>query len=311
MRKFCYSVLLVCSLFLYGCEVEFDFKDLDDEPLFLMDGNLRVDSFSPGTGNFQMYLYAVPSAAGDREFSEEARCTLKVYRNSELIDIKDQITIESFYGLIADNYMMESGDEIVITAESDGFPMASARTVVPQSPPIPDVSCSMSGENLNVVFSFEDDGATDDAYAFRFMTTASDGQPWNNETGFSIDLPFGDTSESFLSDMGPFDIIWQDGVRYYGILDDSFNGRRKELDLIFPVISIDGGIPTYFRIEVHRISRERLRYEIACHDKGSNMLGFIGLAPVTFAYTNVSGGSGCLSSANVSYTDWIRIEGGE
>ena len=258
-----------------------------------------------------MYLYAVPSAAGDREFSEEARCTLKVYRNSELIDIKDQITIESFYGLIADNYTMESGDEIVITAESDGFPMASARTVVPQSPPRPDVSCSMSGENLNVVFSFEDDGATDDAYAFRFMTTASDGQPWDNETGFSIDLPFGDTSESFLSDMGPFDIIWQDGVRYYGILDDSFNGRRKELDLIFPVISIDGGIPTYFRIEVHRISRERLRYEIACHDKGSNMLGFIGLAPVTFAYTNVSGGSGCLSSANVSYTDWIQIEGGE
>ena len=238
MRKFCYTVLCVCSLFLYGCEVEFDFKDLDDEPLFLMDGNLRVDSFSPGTGNFQMYLYAVPSAAGDRKFSEEARCTLKVYRNSELIDIKDQITIESFYGLIADNYTMESGDEIVITAESDGFPMASARTVVPQSPPIPDVSCSMSGENLNVVFSFEDDGATDDAYAFRFMTTASDGQPWDNETGFSIDLPFGDTSESFLSDMGPFDIIWQDGVRYYGILDDSFNGRRKELDLIFPVISI-------------------------------------------------------------------------
>lgn len=311
MRKFCYTVLCVCSLFLYGCEVEFDFKDLDDEPLFLMDGNLRVDSFSPGTGNFQMYLYAVPSAAGDREFSEEARCTLKVYRNSELIDIKDQITIESFYGLIADNYTMESGDEIVITAESDGFPMASARTVVPQSPPIPDVSCPMSGENLNVVFSFEDDGATDDAYAFRFMTTASNGQPWDNETGFSIDLPFGDTSESFLSDMGPFDIIWQDGVRYYGILDDSFNGRRKELDLIFPVISIDGGIPTYFRIEVHRISRERLSYEIACHDKGSNMLGFIGLAPVTFAYTNVSGGSGCLSSANVFYTDWARIERGE
>ena len=111
--------------------------------------------------------------------------------------------------------------------------------------------------------------------------------------------------------MGPFDIIWEDGVRYYGILDDSFNGRRKELDVTFPSNSIDGGIPTYFRIEVHRISRERLRYEIARYDKGSNILGFIGLAPVTFAYTNVSGGSGCLSSANVSYTDWIQIEGGE
>lgn len=46
--------------------------------------------------NFQMYLYAVPSAARDRQFSEDARCTLKVYKNSELIDTKDYITIQSF-----------------------------------------------------------------------------------------------------------------------------------------------------------------------------------------------------------------------
>ena len=72
-----------------------------------------------------MYLYAVPSAAGNREFSEEARCTLKVYRNSELIDVKDYITIESFYGLIADEYAVSPGDEVTVTAESDGFLTAS------------------------------------------------------------------------------------------------------------------------------------------------------------------------------------------
>ena len=63
----------------------------------------------------------------------------------------------------------------------------------------------------------------------------------------------------------------------------------------------------YYRVEIQRISPERLRYEIACRDKGSNILGFIGLAPVTFAYTNVSGGSGCFSAANTGYTDWIEV----
>ena len=59
-----------------------------------------------------------------------------------------------------------------------------------------------------------------------------------------------------------------------------------------------------------RIPEERLRYETACADKGSNILGFIGLAPVTFSYTNVTGGSGCFSGANVSFSPWMKVETG-
>ena len=93
MRKLDYIFIAVCCLVVTACEVEFDLKGLDDDPLFLLDGCVEIDPYRYG-GDLQMYLYAVPSVSGEREFSEEARCTLKVYKNSELIDIKDtDITI--------------------------------------------------------------------------------------------------------------------------------------------------------------------------------------------------------------------------
>ena len=287
-------VLCLCLTAFAACEVEFDFKELDGAPLFLLDGNIIAGHSASGSASFQMYLYAVPSAAGDREFSEESRCTLKVYRNSELIDVKDYITIESFYGLIADEYTVSPGDEVTVTAESDGFQTASASTVIPQNPP------------LDVRFSFGDNAGTDDAYAFSFRTLASDGKPGDNDPGHMVELPYGDLGTQVM-DSGPFDVVWEDGYQYYCILDDSFNGGRKEMELTFPSFPFSSDMASYFRIEIRRISPERLRYEIARADKGSNILGFIGLAPVTFAYTNVSGGAGCFSGVNSGYSDWIKV----
>ena len=300
-------VFWLCLMAFAACEVEFDFKELDGDPLFLLDGAVKSEPYSPSTSNFQMYLYAVPSAAGEREFSEEARCTLKVYRNSVLIDTKDYITIQSFFGLIADEYPVKPGDEVLVTAESAGFPTASSRTVIPQAPPAVEASFSMSGDNLNIRFSFEDDADTDDAYAVCFRTISSRYRPDDAAMGTTLDLSFGNSSESSLPDSGPFDVTWEDGYRYYGIFDDSFNGRIKEFEVTAPFSFPSGDEKSYFRIELQRISPERLRYEIACNDKSSNVLGFIGLAPVTFAYTNVSGGSGCFSSGNSGYSDWTEV----
>ena len=297
----------ICCLALASCEVEFDFSGLDDKPLFLIDGHLQADPFNPEYGDFQMYLYAVPSAAGEREFSEEARCTLKVYKNSELIDTKDYITIESFYGLIADNYNIVAGDEITVTAESDGFTVASAKTVVPRNPPEIEASCTQEGDNLKIRFSFEDNADTEDAYALCFRAVTTSSRPDDMDTGGqSLELPSGNSSGSYFHNAGRFDVTWEDGYRYYGIFDDSFNGQRKEYEVTVPFFPTGNG-NSYLRIEIQHISPERLRYEIACIDKGSNVLGFIGLSPVTFAYTNVSGGAGCLSSGNTGYTEWIEI----
>lgn len=316
MKNIRYNIMAcICALALTACEVEFDFGGLDGDPLFLLDGQFKVDPLNsdPGKSSLLMYISAVPAAAGEREFSEEARCTLKVYRNSELIDIKDYITIRDFFGLIADIYDAIPGDEISVTAESDGFPTASATTVIPHDPPAVDVSCSLEGKDLKIRFSFEDNAGKGDAYAICFRRIISDsGKPDDSQIGTSVDLIFGTSPESQFLEQGPFDVTWEDGDRYYGIHDETFDGKRKEFEVTVPSF---GDFPyvgkAYFRIEIQRISPERLRYETACIDKVTNGLGFIGLAPVSFVYTNVSGGAGCFAGQNSGYTPWIEISSRE
>lgn len=301
----------LCALATTACEVEFDFKDLDADPLFLIDGNIRTEWPDQATGNLQMYLYAVPSAAGNREFPEEARCTLKIYRNGDLVIINPDITIQSFYGLISDRFPVLPGDEILMTAESAGFPTASARTVIPEVPPVlEDVSFDLEGDNLKIRFSLEDNASTDDAYAFSFRTTTSRSVPDDGATGYTLPLIYDSRLDYPALDVGPFDVGWEDGYTYYGIFDDSFSGMRREFEVAAPFEKPSGGEDSYFRIEIQKIPAERLRYETACADKGSNILGFIGLAPVTFSYTNVTGGSGCFSGANVSFSPWMKVETG-
>lgn len=292
-----------------ACEVEFDIRGLDDDPLFLIDGYVRKDFYGEdGANSLQMYIYAVPSAAGNREFDSETRCTLRVYRNSGLVDTKDYITVDEFYGLIADSYMFSPGDEITVTAEADGFYTATASTVLPQDPPAVEASCTVSGDNLLIRFSFEDDASTEDAYAFCFRTVYSDNPPYDSQLGGYLDLSFGDSGESVFQDAGPFDVTWQDGGQYYGVFDDAFNGQRKEFEVSAPFKAVSYGTGSYYvRVQILRVSPERLRYETACRDKGTNILGFMGLAPVTFAYTNVSGGSGCFSSESSAFSPWMKI----
>lgn len=307
MKKICYMVVFCLSM--VACEVEFDITGLDSGPLFVMDGYMTVDQFSQDNGSFSMFLYGVPSAAGNREFGKDTRCTLKIYKNSELIDTKDYITVDTFFGLIADNYPdIRPGDEITVTAEADGFPTASSRTVILREPPKIDAECLMQGMDLKVRFSFDDNASTDDAYAVCFRYIFSGYRPDDTQTGASLDLPLGNAGESSFLNISPFDVTWEDGSRYYGIFDDTFNGARKEFEVTVPgfgLLSYENN--GYVRIEVQHISPERLRYEIACNDKGNNVLGFIGLSPVTFSYTNVSGGSGVFSSGNIGYSDWIEV----
>ena len=311
MRKSIFIFTGICCLMMSACEVEFDIEGLDSEPLFIIDGHVRNEIYAPGTCYLSMYIYGAPSAAGDREFDKDARCTLKVYKNSELVDTKDYITISTFFGLIADSYPdVSPGDEITITAESPGFPTATSRTVIPQTPPEVELSCEVEDKALRIHFSFVDDAETEDAYAVCFRTIPGWNLPDDGQIGGSIDIPFKDSPESSMPGSGPFDVTWEDGSRYYGIFDDTFNGGRKEYDITIPdtgQFSSYGEQNLYLRVELQRISPERLRYEIACRDKASNVLGFIGLSPVTFAYTNVSGGSGVFSSGNVGGSGWVKV----
>lgn len=291
-----------------ACEVQFDLNGLDGDPLFILDGNIKIDRMNPEYGSLSMYVYAVPPAYGDRTFSEEARCTLKVYRNGDLLDTMDYITLEPFFGLVTGSYPgIMPGDEITLTAESEGFPTASVTTVMPQDPPAVELSATNTDGTIGISLSFKDDASTSDAYAFRFESLVSDHKPGKDEYGNTLDLPLPGNSVFPFMGKNPFDISWEDGVMYYGLLDDSFNGETKEIGINLPEDILPDSDTAYIRAEIQHISPERLRYQIACQDQSTNIIGIIGMAPVTFAYTNVTGGSGCFSSQNVDYTDWIAI----
>lgn len=321
MRKFIImSICLACI----SCKVDFDFSDLNSEPILCLDMNLAYDPTQYEGGvipeDVPLYLsgfvYAIPSAAGEREFPEDLYCQLDVYRNSELAYTWDGIRLDEFAGLVsADIHDLVPGDEIKVIAQAEGFPTAVSTVIVPQHPPQVSVSHSRTNDKtFRISFTIEDDPDTEDSYAFTFYRAsiyADTDYIYDRPIGSAtLPLAFGNDNETSYLDLGPFDILWEDGEKYYGVSDRSFNGQKKTFD-----VNVEYELPygdgaenyAYYRIGIHRYTPERVRYEIASRDKGSNILGFIGLSPATFAYTNVIGGTGCISSSYVSTTEWILV----
>ena len=320
MRK---TIILLMSLACVACKVDFDFSDLNSEPILCLDMNLEYDPTDYKGGvipdDAPLYLsgfiYAIPSAAGEREFPEDLYCTLDVYHNSELAYTWDGIRLDKFAGLVsADIRGLVPGDEIKVIAQAEGFPTATSTIIVPQRPPQVSVSHSrINNKTFRISFTIEDDPDTEDSYAFTFHRASIYGSGFfgiDPVGGSPLPLAFGNDNETSYLDLGPFDILWEDGEKFYGVSDRSFNGLKKTFD-----VNVEYELPygedaenyAYYRIGIHRYTSERVKYEIACRDKGSNILGFIGLSPATFAYTNVIGGTGCISGSNVSTTEWILV----
>ncbi|MBO5074308.1 MAG: DUF4249 family protein [Bacteroidales bacterium] len=319
MRK---TIILLMSLVCVACKVDFDFSDLSSEPILCLDMNLEYDPTEYEGGvipdDAPLYLsgfiYAIPSAAGEREFPEDLYCTLDVYHNSELAYTWDGIRLDKFAGLVsADIRDLVPGDEIKVIAQAEGFPTATSTIIVPQRPPQVSISHSrINDKAFRISFTIEDDPDTEDSYAFTFHRASIYGSGFGIDPvrGSPLTLAFGNDNETSYLDLGPFDIIWEDGVKFYGVSDRSFNGQKKTFD-----VNVEYELPygedaenyAYYRIGIHRYTPERVKYEIARRDKSSNILGFIGLSPATFAYTNVIGGTGCISSSNVATTEWILV----
>lgn len=319
MRVINHIIILALSLVCISCKVDFDFSGLDGQPLLYLDMNIAYDPTSYEDGiipedvhlSLNGFVYAIPSAAGEREFPEEIRCQLDVYHNSDLVWTRNDILLNEFEGLVAaEVYGIIPGDELKVVAKAEGFPTASSTVVVPQAAPKIEVSHSRINESkIRISIAFNDQAETDDCYAFTF-TKAYWYEDSLNPSGVEwLEPSFGNTEETSFLDLGPFDVIWQDGDKYYGLTDREFNGKRTEFEINveYPLHDPEQYKYAFYKIGIHKVSQERLNYEIACQDKGSNILGFIGLAPTTFAYTNVSGGTGCVSSSNVSTTEWIAV----
>ena len=302
-----------------SCKVDFDFSGLDGDPLLYLDMNLAYDPTSYEDGiipqdvplSLTGFVYAIPSAAGEREFSSDIQCRLDVYHNSVLAWTRDDIRLHEFEGQIsAEIYGIVPGDELKVVAQADGFPKATSTVTVPQAAPEIEVAhIRINDSKIRISITIDDPMETEDSYAFTF-TKAYWYEDSLNPSGVEwLEPSFGSTEETSFLDLGPFDVIWQDGEKYYGMTDRKFNGQRKvfEINVEYPLHGSEQYKYAYYKIQTHKVSPERLNYEIPCQDKGSNILGFIGLAPTTFAYTNVSGGTGCVSCSNIIETEWIAV----
>lgn len=319
MKQISNIIAIMLCLSCIACKVDFDFSELDGQPILCIDSELiyegglyeegRVLEAPPAT--LEAFIYGVAPAAGERQFPEGLECTMNVYHNSVLVWRDNHISLDTFAGSIyATLYGISPGDEITVTAEAEGFPMASSSVTVPYAPPVPEISHErINADTFRISITIEDDPETEDCYAFTFTKAALyDSSPNPTNVGY-LDLSFGNSEDTPYLDIGPFDVVWVDGEKFFGISDKEFEGRKKtfEINAIYKMLSRDYYKHACYMIGVYRMNPARLRYEIAQNDKSNNVLGFMGLAPVTFAYTNITGGTGCLSCSNLYETDWIPV----
>ena len=302
-------IIMFMSLVCVACKVDFDFRDLDSDPILHLDMDLVM---GPGSHHYLSgFVYPVPSAAGERDFSEELYCRMEVYHNSKLVWTRDDIMLHEFAGSVsAEIEGLAPGDNLKVVAQAEGFPKVEATVTVPHEPPYADISHSrINASRFRMSITIDDDPATEDYYAFAFTKGFFyEGHLQPSGVG-PLEPSFGSTESTSFLDLGPFDVIWEDGEKFYGISDREFNGRKKTIDINmeYPLSGPEQGNHAYYKVYFCRVSPERFRYETACQDKGNNVLGFIGLAPSTFAYTNVTGGTGCISCSNGYETDWIAV----
>ena len=316
MERSCHITALLLSLFITACDVEFDISGLEGEPILYIEGSV---SYKPGEGyrsasSLTMTFYPVPASAGNEELADNTPCLIEVYHNSTKIESRNTYVYRTGNRLTSDNLSLGKaapGDELELVVNAEGYPTAVSNVRIPNTPPQPIVSHErVNGSTLRISTTINDDPETDDAYVFTFRRISiyvGNPVPDPVHMGTDLELSFYDTENIELWDLGPFEVSWREnGIMYYGVSDKAFNGKTKTftVNADYPS-SYDGH--DYYRIGVHKVSPEKIRYEASRKSKNNNMLGVIGLAPPTYGYTNIIGGTGCFSCTYIQYTDWIPV----
>lgn len=307
---------ILLSLFMTACEVEFDISDLEGEPMLYIEGSV---SFIPGEGyrsasSLTMTFYPVPASAEKEEPADNTPCLVEIYHNSSKIESRNTYVYRTGNRLTFDNLSLDKavpGDELELIVNAEGYPTATSTVRIPGTPPQPVVSHEkVNGSTLRISTTINDDSETDDAYVFTFKKTsiyAENPTPDSIHMGTDLELSFNGTENIELWDLGPFEVSWREnGIIYYGVSDKAFNGKTKTFTVNADYPSTYDG-HDYYRVGVHKVSPEKIRYEVSCKSKNNNMLGVIGLAPPIYGYTNIIGGTGCFSCTYIQYTDWIPV----
>lgn len=311
MMKFSHTLLILITTasILTSCKVDFPLDVLDADPIMYLDALTYYDNDPAKSANVDIYIYAVPPT-GDRTPLKGSRCNIRTYLNDTQIDNYKDIELEPFSGLTVSHLEdANPGDKVTVVAEGEGFSSIMAETTIPQTPKMPEIYYRKINDNLvNLRIILSDNPDTEDCYALTFYQFLGE-KPSFDTIGNNASLAFGSPADMGVAGTGPFDVAWKDfgSQIYYGLSDTSFKGNSKSLELNLKLDHKDG-YDSYFRVSLLSVSKEKLKYEIARYDKSSNILGSFGLAPITYAYTNVRGGAGYLGSQNSIKSEWFNAD---
>lgn len=320
MKKFLYIIL--AAMVVCGCEMEFEVDAPTSSKLYLQ--------CLPGASDttiVQLYT-TVPVGAVYKgsEFLDTAEIDFRINGVAREVKHAGENTGSVMKGCwyIIDKISPE--DVVEVRASAKGVDAIHAATVIP--PRFPEFSFNYTGNAVSV--KFKDDAETEDYYGmivYCECTTESEHihkvetlwlEPSNEADGLwgarlstnYLDVPFCGWAYGYFKSI----------VRVWN--DQKCNGKDMNLSLSLgnayfsePGYRDEEGrwhvdIPytqtIRYKLRLYRFSKEFYQYAIALDNVENNRFSSMGLAPASYAFTNVENGVGILAGCSMIETEWIE-----
>lgn len=307
MKRFVFA-LIMSVLALQGCETRFDLKGMSEDPKIYVYGVAGMSD----TTSFRVCKTVPVSGMSDPSASREvSSIELTVDGKAVTLTKADADTpgVPKGYWWTAEDIL--GGSEVVLRASADGAEDVSSVFHMPEEMPAFEVIYTSAPA---FKFTFKDDGSTEDCYAIMVYgecTRVKDGEatvyvracdPYEPDEDFGME-----TRKDYL------DVDINDGTaRLWS--DAEFNGQEVSLSLevwtYFDGIhnSKYDEVKERYKAVIYRLSPEFFKYAEAQNHLDNNMLAEIGLAPASFAYTNVTNGLGLFAGVAVAETEWFEYK---
>ena len=307
MKRFVFA-LIMSALALQGCETRFELKGMSENPKIYVYGIAGMSDTTAIRVCKTVPLTGVTDPLDSREVSSiELTVDGKVVTLSKA-DADTSGVPKGYWWTTED---IPGGSEVVLKASADGAEDVSSVFYMPEEIPAFEVIYTSAPA---FKFTFKDDGSTEDCYAIMVYgecTRVKDGETTVNIRAcdpYEPDEDFGmETRTDYL------DVDMNDGTARLWP-DTEFNGQEVSLSLevwtYFDGIhnSKYDEVKERYKAVIYRLSPEFFKYAEAQNHLDNNMLAEIGLAPASFAYTNVNGGLGLFAGVSVAETEWFEYK---
>lgn len=307
MKRF--LILQMVALSILSCEYNFEPKGLVEEPtLYLAAMPTNRDSM---VVRFQK---TVPVSSGKGKRYSPLDVTFRLYVNGQLSgetveytewlsDVTDNMPYDNYFI----RHAFQPGDEIRVEADLPGFATLSAQTSLPQPTVLESVSAHIDPDKTLT-------------YRIRYRSTE------NSSPYHAAQLLWGDECAIYPSSLFRDDILSSERVKY--IKFNYFGSNPEFVNRNFPTVfwedrdaTSDGENLVYefkdaypretypdtdeeqavgIYAHVFALSSEAFHHVCAVYDYENNALGWLGMSPVSYSYTNIHNGLGWFGAVTVS-----------